>query len=39
MKSCYCAFCDIYAIALNYGLDPVICKCGRLMMVVDFDEE
>ena len=39
MQSYYCKLCDIYAIALNYGLDPVICKCGRLMMEVDLNEE
>lgn len=39
MKTYFCGICQVYAIALNYGLDPVFCTCGRLMREVDLDEE
>ena len=38
MLTCYCLHCQIYAIALNYGNDPVICRCGHLMIEVDLNE-
>jgi len=34
MKSYFCELCNIYALALNYGLDPVRCACGQLMVEV-----
>lgn len=38
MKTYVCGFCCVYAIALNYGSDPVYCGCGSLMIEVDLDE-
>lgn len=39
MKTYVCKMCQIYALALNFGLDPVHCACGQLMVEVDLNEE